>query len=347
MKKLFLKLFLLALPCIIAPCLLDPYNVFHYKNVRDTGVESNRNYIKMRYILDNPDKFDSYLFGSSRVDAIDVSALKESRWYNMNYSSGLPKQHFENLEVLIHNKIIPDTVLIGVDDIACSRNPQSHQKQLLRMPYPKEAMQNKAAYFGFLINYFNPVTLKSLPIILSHKRENKSRFQKQFYENGGLYYSEEQLGRKPDWEKSVPSASPFSYGIDNAIRDIQSLIELCDKNNIKLIFFTNPLHKMTYEKAVEYGYIDFLIRLSDITDYYNFSGLNDITTNNDNYFETSHYKRNVGYLIIDTIFYRNTDPALLSQGFGRLVTAETRSGFFHLLRSQGSPDPFLYLRGAP
>jgi hypothetical protein len=338
MKKLFLKLLLLALPLalplIIVSYLIDPFNVFHYKNIRDNGVEPNKNYIKMRYILDNPGKFDSYLFGSSRVYAIDVSTIKGARWYNMTYSVGLPKEHFENLTVLIHSKIVPDTVLIGVDDIACRVDPQGHHQDLMRMPYPKEAMQNKTAYYRFLINYFNPAVFDSLPVIISHKGENAS-FRKQFYENGGFYYSAERMARKPDyWENAVGITEPFSYGIENVIRDIQSIIDLCNKNNIKLILFTHPLHKLTYEKAVEYGYIDFLMRLSDITDYYNFSGINDVTTNNDNYFETIHYKQNVGDLIIDAIFNGSADPHLLSQGFGYPVKAETKAAFFQLLRAQ-------------
>ena len=75
--KTFLKkiapfiLFILTLE-IAVPILVDPYNVFHWKRIRDNGVEPNSNYIKMQYILHNPDKFDSFLFGSSRTGFIDV-----------------------------------------------------------------------------------------------------------------------------------------------------------------------------------------------------------------------------------------------------------------------------------
>ena len=297
--------------------MLDPYNVFHYKNIRDNGVEPNKNYIKMRYLLDNPHKFDSYLFGSSRVGRINVGALSEARWYNMTYSEGIPKEHFENLEVLVEKKIIPDTVLIGVDDLASSVNPQSHHHQLLRMPYPKEAVHNQFAYGRFLINYLNPIVLDSIPIIASHRRDN-----------------DKQSAQRTNWETLTGWASPFDYGIANAIKDIQSIIDLCNKNNIKLILFTSPLHKLTYQKAVSFGYIDFLVRLSDITDYYNFSGINDVTANNANYLEPSHYKSSVGDLIIDTIFYNKTAPSLLSQGFGYQVNAKTKTALFRLLRSQ-------------
>ena len=109
---------------------------------------------------------------------------------------------------------------------------------------------------------------------------------------------------------------------------------MCHENNIKLIVFTNPIHKLTYQKSVENGYLEFLYRLSDITEYYNFSGINDITTNNHNYFETSHYTHEIGDMIFDVIFNNITDKKLLSQGFGYHVTNITRDGFFELLKWQ-------------
>lgn len=55
-------IFILILELVI-PMAVDPYNVFHWQKIRDNGVEPNSNYIKMQYILHNPDKFDSFLFG--------------------------------------------------------------------------------------------------------------------------------------------------------------------------------------------------------------------------------------------------------------------------------------------
>jgi hypothetical protein len=345
MKKFFLKFFfLLLLPSIIttsAAYILDPFNVFHYKNIRDNGVEPNKNYIKMRYILDNPGKFDAFLFGSSRVGGIDVAAIPGLHCYNMTYSVGLPKEHFENLEVMIQKNIIPNTVLLGVDDIACYARPENHHKQLLRMPYPNKAAQDNFAYFSFLLNYLKPNVLASIPVMVSYKGNN-ARFWERFYENGGrVSGDDDRLAQKTNWEMVSVVAQPFHYGIENTLADIQSIIDLCSKNNIKLIVFTNPLHKLTYQKAVEHGYIDFLEKLVEITAYYNFSGINDITTNNDNYLETSHYKLKTGDLIIDAIFNNKIDDKLLSQGFGWYVTPHNKGDFINLLRKQQiekSPD---------
>ncbi|MDR2481637.1 MAG: hypothetical protein LBD07_05025 [Spirochaetaceae bacterium] len=345
MKRFFVKIIILSIipaTFMILAVFIDPFNVFHYNNIRDTGVEINSNYIKTRYILDNPSKFDSYLFGSSRVGWIDVTAIPELRCYNMTYSEGLPKEHFENLKVFIHNNIIPKTVLIGVDDIAWTVDITRHyNKNLYRKPYPIKAMQNKFACYEFLMDYLNHSIFNSVPIILAHKGDT-ARYRKQFYENGGAPIYRDLLiynnpARIKDWEDLAKKYHFWSkgyepYGIENAIEDILSIINLCKQNNIKLILFTNPLHQLTYKIAEERGYIEFLSRLSEISDYYNFSGINDVTINNDNYFEFSHYRSKVGYLIIDAVFNNKNDNTLLSQGFGYHVCENNRTEFLNILR---------------
>jgi len=339
MKKFFLKSFFLSFSFFVFVfycTVLDPHNVFHYKNIRDNGIEPNKNYIKMRYILNNPACFDSYLFGSSRVAFINVADIPGLHCYNMTYSEGIPWEHRENLEVMIKKNIIPVVVLIGIDDIGCYRDPELHHNQLMRMPYPTDAIQNNAVYYKFLMKYINPDILRSIPIIIFHKGDDLT-YRKQFYENGGV--SVEFLEQtKVNWENISVYSPPFhDYGIDNVIADIQSIIDLCNRNNIKLILFTNPLHISMYQQAVENGYIDFLSKLSEVTDYYNFSGINDITINNDNYHETSHYKIKIGNLIIDAIFNNKTDQKLLSQGFGYYVTNENKNEFIDLLLNQRNP----------
>jgi hypothetical protein len=337
MKQFFTKLAILSIPVIIAcalPAVIDPYNVFHYKNIRDNGVEPNRNYIKTRYILDNPDKFNAYLFGSSRVGGIDVGKINQYHCYNMYYSVGLPKEHFENLQVMIHNGVIPEFVMVGVDNLCYEIDPILHKTDWQRMPHPSVSETNTMSYMRFLTQYFNPKLLSSIPIIISYNGEDNDIYGKRFYENGSRteasdirYYS------KMDWNKAEPSGGN-DIRIENAINEIQQIINICKENGIKLIIFTNPMHIITYKFAAEHGHLDFLEQLANITGYYNFPGINDITVNNENYFDTSHYKLSVGDMIIDAIFNSKVNTELLSQGFGYYVTKENRDDFINMLRAQ-------------
>ena len=74
MRKFLIKisifLFYSFLLVVAFPYVVDPFNVFHADNIRPSIIEPNKKYIKMKYILKNPNKFNAYMFGSSRVGAI-------------------------------------------------------------------------------------------------------------------------------------------------------------------------------------------------------------------------------------------------------------------------------------
>lgn len=301
---------------IAIPIAVDPYNVFHWRRIRDNGVEPNSNYIKMEYVLHNPDKFDSFLFGSSRTSFVNVDRIPEGKWYNMSYSEGLPREHLENLQELIDHGIVPKTVMIGVDNISCFVNPELHETQFYRIPYPRE---NK---LGFYANYFSiKGVLQSLEVTLEYESEDPD-YVDRYYRNGcnsraGKWGADD----TPYWE---PYYSDYMGG---ATVDLQRIHDLCEEHGIRLILFTNPMYYKTYEESKNYGYQLFLRWFAGRMDFYNFSGINDITTDRDNYFENSHYHEEVGDLIVDRIFYDVRDEELESQGFGYYVTNEGWDGF--------------------
>ena len=106
--------------------------------------------------------------------------------------------------------------------------------------------------------------------------------------------------------------------------------------NINLIFFTNPINIYTYEKDIENGYLVFLEELANTTDYYNFSGINDVTTDMSYYYETSHYCPAVADMMIACMLEGKTDEHLLEQGFGVLVTGENANTLAQTLYEQAS-----------
>lgn len=312
-------LFILLLEVAI-PIFADPYNVFHWKQIRDNGVEPNSNYIKMKYILNNPDKFDSFLFGSSRTGFLDVERIPEGKWYNMSYSEGLPAEHLENLRELIAHGIIPKNVMIGVDNISCFVDPAIHEEQFYRIPYPRS---NPLAFYA---NYFSiKGVLRSLSVTRNYVPQDPD-FVERYYRSG--CNSREESKKAGQWKNDAPYWDDYyTDHIGDAIFDLRAIAELCEAHDIRLILFTNPIYYKTYQQSKTYGYEQFLGWLSGVHDYYNFSGINDVTTNRMNYLESSHYTMEVGDRMIDRIFNDKRDEKLESQGFGFYVTEENAEEF--------------------
>lgn len=128
-------------------------------------LEPNKNYIKTKYILENKLKYDSFIFGSSRVGVIPTEKVLGYKFYNMTYSEGLPNEWLNTLKTFIENNIKIKMIIIGIDDISFKVDYKEHFNQPMRLPY-----QNLISYKNIFKNYilvdpltkYNFLTLKSM-----------------------------------------------------------------------------------------------------------------------------------------------------------------------------------------
>ena len=322
MKRFVIKLaaVLVAIAMVILPVsvAIDPYNVFHYMNPRDNGVEANKGFIKTKYLIKNHDKFDSLVFGSSRAGFVDVLYLNEktgNKFYNMASSESLVSEQTRELRVLIKSGFVPKKVWVFVDDISCFVDPLLHENMLYRVPYPEGLFETAEFYLKYvdLITVYN-----SCKVINDYKEkvlnEGKSLDEYTFDHYANMNYIEryhntgcERLDKESKFDINSPQYNEaywcdyYKLRLDEALTDMRELKMLCDEYGIELTVITNPLYCLTFDKAYENGYADYLYALSDITDYYNFSGHTYVSKDYQYYYETSHYTPQVSRLMIDAV----------------------------------------------
>jgi len=115
--------------------ILDPYGVLR-GNMDKQMFEPNLRYLKMKYVLNHPHKYNSFLFGSSRVAKIDPRLITDhNNWYNFYYAEGLPVEHLKNIKTLLDNDIEVNRVLIGLDNISYLIDPERNKSVLNRKHY--------------------------------------------------------------------------------------------------------------------------------------------------------------------------------------------------------------------
>ena len=306
---------------------IDPYNVMHVNRIRDNGVEPNKNYIKMSYILRNPDKFDSFVFGSSRVGNIHVENIENERCYNMTTSEGLPEEHLDNIKTLIDAGIIPKRIYVGVDSLSYTREPEVHLTQQLRIPYE----YLKADRTRFLKAYFDPEIVGKAYFKEIRKHKPSEAYVERFYNFG--WNSDYNRKTSYDFDNAKPDIGPYTR-IDETLEAMAGITELCRNNGIELVVFTNPMYSVTYKASLDRGYLQFLEKLAKITPYYNFSGYNGITTDRNNYIDTSHYTAEVSDMLLNCMCKGRQYEGLYSEGFGMYVTDENIDQLLDILLSQ-------------
>lgn len=320
-----LSLFVLLLGMTVIPVnvIIDPYNVFHADTIRDNGVEPNKNYIKTKYVIEHQDEYDSYLFGSSRAGFIDVSKLPDGSWYNLSYSEGVPAEQVDTLKTLIVNGEIPKQVYLSLDNISYLVSPEYHEGQLYRKAFPFTGSLNEK--IRFFTSYFDTITtLESLSVICNYEGDTED-LRRRMYSTGCEDLNADRIfdenNKKAYW------ATYYEPRVDEALAEIQEFYDICMAHDIKLTVFTNPMYVTTFQKSVENGYLDFLKGLSEITDYYNFSGYNRISLDDSYYFETSHFTPEAADIIMDIMQNGGDEVEMRDFGFGAYVTKENADDF--------------------
>ncbi len=322
--------------------IVDPYGVFRYgawrHDVSRQFRQPSKNFIKTRYVSSNPQKYDCLIFGSSRVNAIDGRNVKELRCYNMNYGDGLPRNHLDNLRYMLKEGARLKTVLIGLDEFSYKEDPDEHLTDYLRYPYPPVVAQNTALFYvKYLVRYSS--------------RDMKEQFQGYRGKRAAIEYDHYGTGLEdgsPDTDKNIEQ-DPINYAQDprflgpvltrgervaKTLEEIRETVDMLKAYGIRPIIFINPIHKATYLAAGLEQFLTFEKALSSITSFYDFSGLNSITTNNYYYYETSHYRRNVGAMMVARMF--NDSSVNVPSDFGVLVTRNTIDRHLADLRAQAS-----------
>ena len=313
--KRFLKslLYLVIVLGILLGCVYftDAFNIFHYRNRRFTTAEPNKNYVKTKYVTDNPEQFNAFIFGSSKAHGIPSNSLPEYmedgtelHWYNMTYSMGCPEEHLNNLKTFLKNGVDVKCVVIGIDDESSHEQAYVHEGELLRKPYEISKNSPLGFYWSYLWDGADLHTIQTLlPQVIDNYRHPEKYEEKRacFYEYGtdSIDLSLHEHEDKSRYEETMG----WYYTNPDVIDQIREIKELCDENEIKLVFFTSPLYQTVYRDAVENGnYLDFLRDVSEVTPFYNFSGLNNFTMNDLYYGDINHYYQYLGDILMKVIW---------------------------------------------
>lgn len=321
MKRLIPKIIILAvisvLPLLIYNIAVDPYSVLR-KDYKRMIVCPNERFAKTDFILRNPGKYDSLLFGSSRVSQIPVEVLNRGtggRWYNMSFISGVVAENLEILKIFIKHKVPIKNVMIALDYFSFQMLPL--QNQIRTIMYPDTFRDTFKFYYTFL-------TLEPDSGMLYEVRfDGKSAYYD--LQGTGEYdfiKKEENLRLHPeehDAKFNFPIFVVCNNRIPETLAEIREIIAICKKNNIGLTFFINPGHVSSYlcDNLVFQNQVR--SELAGLTDFWDFSRPSSITMDNFSYVDIIHYRKKIGSLLAERLTGLDTKAP---KDFGYRVTGD-------------------------
>ena len=289
----------------------DTYSIAHEKRIK-FYTEPNKNILKVKYILNNKEKYDSFIFGSSRVGYINPLKINDAKYFNMTYSEGIPKEHLLNIKLFINSGVKIENLLIGLDEFSYQVSYDSHQSQGLTKSYYLASGIN---IFLFFKDYFFRYPLGEDRSHIVKKIKNSKKYynydiskQEEYYNTRVDNFSKDNFNSTEHLNSSKFN-KPTHYNVDylfETVRDVKDIKDLCNLHNINCSFFINPIHKTTYNYTNKELLNNFRYNLSLITPYYDFSIPSEISNNNQYWLETSHYNLEVGDMILNRIYDNNT-----------------------------------------
>lgn len=321
----------IALSIPIANYTIDYYSVFRGEN-QEIIVSNliNDRFVKMKYLLKNQNlkKYDSYLWGSSRVQKTDVRLTKE-RTYNMGAAVGMPEDCLREVKILKSQGCVVNTVYLGLDDVSYSADYEKMLAALYQRSYEKQP-DKCCKYYAELL--FNPGIIKTWG---KERLEYSPKATTLLYQNGMYLISQEIENRIEEnpagyvREKKFNDPARFVLGGDSRLREcieiVQEIKQFCDENHIRFVPFFNPQHMTTYLNDDMELMNRFKKELVKISPFWDFSGVNYVTSNNYFWYETSHPRAFICDKILDTVSGQNQITWV--PDFGVYVTEENVDAF--------------------
>jgi hypothetical protein len=283
----------------------------------------NQHIYNPELVFRNPERFDSFLFGTSRVSVIDTRKITTGRFYNMSYPQSVLAEHLAIIKTFLNKGIKINNVIIGLDEYSFMTRMHEHENQLLTVMHP--AVSGKSPVTIFFRYFFRMPRPIELSYWFKHLFKNKSELYLSY--NGlnlGWMNKEKEIVAtgKPLFKNQALVYAPFIFDrqlVNEVLAQIDEMKELARKNNFSLIVFLNPIYAHRYANYAE-GFLIIKEELAEHTDFYDFSGFNSVNTNSFNYYEDWHYRYLIGDMIIQRIF--GNGSISVPADFGVLVTKD-------------------------
>ena len=327
-------LIFLSLPILIFNYWMDPLWTFHHSHkYNQNQVGFNERQLKSNTMYFNGlEKYNGLLLGSSRTTYINQEDFKEMEIFNLASADMTPYEYkyWINIAKKIKKKDF-NYIIIGIDFWGSNKNilkekvnhnktPQSYLRQSQELFYRYTSL---ASFNTFKKSKTN-LKHNRKPSTIDYTRNNikntiiVSADRKKYV--SGLQYS--------NYKNTIYGKN---YKYDENLKKL--FLELKKENKqTKFIIFTTPISKKLFRLLIEQGkYPEYKKWLADVVnifgEVYNFMGINNITSNPNNYPDLHHFYPSVGKEIATFIITNNKEQT--NNYFGTILNKNNLDDYFY------------------
>ena len=316
---------------------VDPFSYFRFMDGEFTEFQDASDtylrYIKAKQIQHAGDKYDAYIIGGSKSGALRTQTLKEVEgldYYNCWILSGNFREYYLYTKFILENTSAKK-ILLQISGPEVKRGDVSTFGDMYKTPAvisgESEAAEvfeflgkNVSVAWGDLMKKIKGEKLITIPGIEDGVR-NINYYYKRIEKDPDEYV---QTAVLHDYDANLDklfNKTPKNAERFNNLEYLKEIKSMCEDAGVELQVFIgasciNELNE--YEARTYWSY---LLQIVDIFDnIWDFSGYNDVCMNPYNFYNESHYKYEVGDLMIRTM----AKGEQIVEGFGTYVTPKTR-----------------------
>lgn len=307
--KIFIITSIGILLLILGNALNDPNAIFHDHANGMTWREPNQNYLKVKHLLSqHPKKI--LIFGSSRVQTIPFSKMESFKepntFYNMGTYGRTLWNTWHDLQILEKHNRLPETILLGLDEATYVSNDNSRQQLKVSIAYPDGFLE----WLNFIKVYLLTKNQSSYEFLekIFYPKMNKPHFF-DLDQTGEIFYQQLEPVINSNIEHwKMNDVFNINYlqrtgaaSVEN-IDYLKQIVQLCQKYQIRLIIFFNPVYKKFFLQADYEKLFDFKKQISQIANFYDFQAIESTASDKTFWYDQDHYRPNLGSIIIKEIF---------------------------------------------
>lgn len=267
------------------------------------NIEPNKSFLKTKYLLENKDKYDTLLMGSSRIGNLD-SKLISDKAYNMTYSFGHISSHLNNLKILLNNDVKIKRIILGIDDFYLFKNPKDFETDYLRKLY-KDDLIGKIDFYKFYL--FKKPKDRDIDIFFNKYQLIKSNHIIRPDDMRGRINREHNIlndlnSHKKKLENPILLGYNENFRTEQVLKEIKEFKELCELHNVELITIMFPQFYNVYLSYNQDEIEKFKEELVKITEFHDFYLFMDYSFDEKLWFDTSHFVPTIGNNILYNVF---------------------------------------------
>ncbi|WP_218081575.1 hypothetical protein [Anthocerotibacter panamensis] len=324
---------LLCLPAI----LIDPYRIFGLTNFNKKNFEPNTRYLKIEYLLKHDD-YNAYIFGSSRAAYYDVhlvNRMTKNFYYNMTASGQNALGVLQELEWVLANKHPRQVILMLDYDISHRRFSET---DLLRREHPLVSGESKLKFYASYMLFEPKLLLHCLKANL-FKRDTYYTFDPNTAQSAIETRPALAPATKVNLESTLKRLQ-FPEKLDlplpkASLEEYQRMADLTKKSKTERIVIIHPYYYRLFSVFDIDDYTNWLRNTVNIFGVvWDFSGVNSVTSNGNNYEDILHFSKAIGMLVLSKVFGSTEFVAHVPDDFGVKVTKENVEAHIQQIRKE-------------